>query len=527
MRPKPVVLCVLDGWGHRDDAKDNAIAMAKTPHYTRILADNPHSLVQTSGEAVGLPPGQMGNSEVGHMNIGAGRAVVQDLNRIDAAVADGTLASNSNLQAMIAKAKAGTGVVHVMGLLSPGGVHSHQDHIAALVNALSGQGMTVWVHAFLDGRDTPPKSAAEFVATFEATLKNPERAKIGTVGGRYWGMDRDKRWERVTKAYDAIVCAKGMPAPSPLQAIDASYANGATDEFVEPTVMPGYPGLQDGDTVLMANFRADRARQILMALVDQSFDGFARSRRPKLAAVGGMTEYSDWLTQRIVTLFPAEKIADSLGEILSRTGLTQLRLAETEKYPHVTYFLSCGREEEFPGEKRIMIPSPKVATYDLQPEMSAIKVADALVKAIDGKEYDLIVVNFANPDMVGHTGITSAAVSAVETIDACLGRAREAVERAGGVMLVTADHGNVELMVDPVTGEPHTAHTTLDVPGILINAKILGPNIRLKPGRLADIAPTILAIMGLEKPAAMTGVSLLDVANRDRVETEQKTALRA
>jgi 2,3-bisphosphoglycerate-independent phosphoglycerate mutase len=484
--------------------------MANTPNYTRMLADSPHSLVRTSGEAVGLPAGQMGNSEVGHMNIGAGRAVVQDLNRIDAAVADGSLAHNANLVSVIQKAKASGGAVHLMGLLSPGGVHSHQDHIAALAQAFDAQGLTVWVHGFLDGRDTPPKSALEYVGAFEAAVRSAKHVRFGTIGGRYWGMDRDKRWERVVRAYDAMVGAKGDAAATPSVAIEASYARGKTDEFVEPAVMPGYLGMQDGDVVLMANFRADRARQILMALVDPKFDGFPRARWPNLAAVAGMTEYSDWLTARIVTLFPAEKIADSLGEILSRQGLTQLRLAETEKYPHVTYFFSCGREAEFPGEERIMIPSPKVATYDLKPEMSAGQVTDVLVKAIDDGRFDFIAVNFANPDMVGHTGLTSAAISAVETIDACLGRVREAVERAGGVMLITADHGNVELMVDPVTGEPHTAHTTLDVPAILINAKFLPPSFKLKAGRLADIAPTILAIMGLERPAAMTGVSLLD-----------------
>jgi 2,3-bisphosphoglycerate-independent phosphoglycerate mutase len=516
----------LDGWGHRDEATDNAIALAKTPNYTRMLADSPHSLVQTSGEAVGLPAGQMGNSEVGHMNIGAGRAVVQDLNRIDAAVADGSLVQNSNLQKVIAKAKAGSGAVHLLGLLSTGGVHSHQDHIAALANGLARSGLRVWVHGFLDGRDTPPKSALEFVAHFSQGIENPDFVKFGTVGGRYWGMDRDKRWERVAKAFDALVSAKGVQSPSPLAAIEASYAKGVTDEFLEPAVMPGFPGIQDGDAVLMANFRADRARQILMTLVDDGFDGFPRTRLPKLSAVAGMTEYSDWLTQRIVTLFPAESISDGLGELISKKGLKQLRLAETEKYPHVTYFFSCGREVEFPGEDRIMIPSPKVATYDLKPEMSAIQVADRLVEAITGGQYDLIVVNFANPDMVGHTGITSAAVCAVETIDACLGRARTAVESVGGVMLITADHGNVELMVDPITGEPHTAHTTLDVPTILINAKVLGDHIRLKPGRLADIAPTILAIMGFDRPAAMTGVSLLEESKLDRAKTGEKLAAR-
>lgn len=525
MRPRPVVLCILDGWGHRDDTHDNAIALARTPNYARILKDSPHTLVMTSGEAVGLPPGQMGNSEVGHMNIGAGRAVVQDLNRIDAAVLDGCLASNPHLLMVAEKAKAGSGTIHVLGLLSPGGVHSHQDHLVALALSLAQHGLQVWVHGFLDGRDTPPKSATGFVADFLNAVRGAPAVRLGTIGGRYWGMDRDKRWERVSKAYDALVHAKGVAAPSALAAIETSYAANVTDEFVDPVVLPGYPGLRDGDAVIMANFRADRARQILMTLADDGFDGFDRGVRPNLSVIAGMTEYSDWLTQRLVTLFPAEKIVDSLGEVLSRKGLRQLRLSETEKYPHVTYFFSCGREAPFEGEDRILIPSPKVATYDLQPEMAAAQVTEALVSAVLSGDYDFIAVNYANPDMVGHTGVTSAAVSAVETIDACLGRVRDAVEHAGGVMLITADHGNVELMVDPETGEPHTAHTTLDVPAILVNAKTLGPNIRLHPGRLADIAPTLLAIMGYEPPAAMTGVSLLDEPGLARAKTSEKLAL--
>jgi 2,3-bisphosphoglycerate-independent phosphoglycerate mutase len=522
MRPKPIVLCILDGWGHRAETRDNAIAMAKTPVYARMLAECPHTLVQTSGLAVGLPDGQMGNSEVGHMNIGAGRAVVQDLNRIDAAVLDGTLAQNPELLKLIAAAKAGSGTVHVMGLLSPGGVHSHQDHIAALAKALDVSGLKVWVHGFLDGRDTPPKSALDFVAEFERAIAGSPRAKLGTVGGRYWGMDRDKRWERVQKAYDAIVAAHGEAAPDAKAAVQTGYAADATDEFIAPAVLGGYPGIQDGDAVIMANFRADRARQILTALVDDAFDGFPRARRPKLSAVAGMTEYSDWLTARLLTLFPAEKIEQSLGEILSGQGMKQLRLAETEKYPHVTYFFNGGREAVFPGEDRVMVQSPKVATYDLKPEMSAVEVTDKLLAAIGGGAYDLIVVNYANPDMVGHTGDTAAAIRAVETIDACLGRIWTAVESQGGVILQTADHGNVEMMVDPVTGAPHTAHTTLDVPTVLINAKVLGRPVSLKSGgRLADIAPTILALMGLEQPAAMTGVSLLDDKTRDGAKTER------
>jgi 2,3-bisphosphoglycerate-independent phosphoglycerate mutase len=516
-RPRPVILCILDGWGHRPDTPDNAIARAHAPNFHRMMRECPHTLVRTSGLAVGLPDGQMGNSEVGHMNIGGGRVVMQDLPRIDAAVADGSLGSNAGLQALIGQAKAGTGTVHLMGLLSPGGVHSHQAHIAALARLLAQAGLRVWLHPFLDGRDTPPKSALGFLGQFEAALGGLASVGFGTIGGRYFGMDRDKRWDRVQKAYDALVLAEGARAGSPRAAIDAAYAAGTTDEFVPPYVLDGYPGVQDGDAVLMANFRADRARQILTALVDPGFAGFARRRIPRLSGAAGMTEYSDWLTARLTTLFPAETIDQSLGEVVSNLGLAQLRLAETEKYPHVTYFFNGGRETIFAGEERIMVQSPPVATYDLKPEMSAFEVTDRLVGAIDSARFDLIVVNFANPDMVGHTGDLAAAIKAVETIDLCLGRMWAAAERQGGVIVLTADHGNVEMMTDPVTGEPHTAHTTLDVPLVLINDKVLGSAAGLREnGRLADVAPTILALMGVAQPAAMTGVSLLDEQQRDR-----------
>jgi 2,3-bisphosphoglycerate-independent phosphoglycerate mutase len=506
---RPAVLCILDGWGWRPEKQDNAIAAAKTPNYTRLLSDSPHALLKTSGRAVGLPDGQMGNSEVGHMNIGSGRIVQQDLPRIDDAVADGTLKDRPALKELIAKTKASGGAVHVMGLLSPGGVHSHQDHIAALVKVLSQAGLRVLVHAFLDGRDTPPRSALGFIKLFEKAIEGCKNAQIATVAGRYYAMDRDKRWDRVEKAYDAIVDAKGERLASAEAAIEASYKQDVGDEFVVPVVIGNYAGVKDGDAMLFANFRADRARELSEALRNPSFKGFSRHHVAKFSAAASMTEYSEahkaWLSE----LFPPEDIRETLGEYVSELGLKQLRVAETEKYAHVTFFLNGGREGEFPGEDRVLIPSPKVATYDKKPEMSAPEVIKALETAIASNKYDLIVVNFANPDMVGHTGIMKAAIEAVDEIDECLGRLRAAVEKAGGVLLITADHGNIEMMKDPETGEPHTAHTTLDVPIIVVNAK---RGVKLSDGRLADVAPTILDLMGLKKPAAMTGHSLIEPA---------------
>jgi 2,3-bisphosphoglycerate-independent phosphoglycerate mutase len=503
---RPAVLCILDGWGFRPEKKDNAIAAAKTPNYTRMLADSPHALLKTSGRAVGLPDGQMGNSEVGHMNIGSGRLVQQDLPRIDDAIADGTLANRPALKDLIAKAKKSGGAVHVMGLLSPGGVHSHQDHIAALVKILCRAGLRVLVHAFLDGRDTPPRSARGFLKLFEKAIADCNNAAIATVAGRYFAMDRDKRWDRVETAYDAIVDAKGERHENASAAIESSYKKDVGDEFVVPVVIGSYAGVKDGDAMLFANFRADRARELSEALLNPAFKGFSRHRVAKFSAAASMTEYSEahkaWLSE----LFPPEDISETLGEYVSELGLKQLRVAETEKYAHVTFFLNGGREVEFPGEDRVLIPSPKVATYDKKPEMSAPEVIKALENALASNKYDLIVVNFANPDMVGHTGVMQAAIEAVDEIDECLGRLRTAVEKAGGVLLITADHGNIEMMKDPETGEPHTAHTTLDVPIIAVNAK---RPVTLSDGRLADVAPTILDLMGLKKPAAMTGHSLI------------------
>jgi len=503
---KPVVLCILDGWGWREGGEDNAIAKARTPNYKRLLDTCPRALIETSGLSVGLPEGQMGNSEVGHMNLGGGRVVMQDLPRIDQAAADGSLAENATLLKVIEATKARGGTLHILGLLSPGGVHSHQEHMAALVKIASTHGIKVAVHAFTDGRDTPPQSALEFLGDFEAALGNVPGWSIATVSGRYFAMDRDKRWDRVAQAFAALVEGQGAQAPSARAAIEASYAAGVNDEFVKPAVIGSYRGMTDGDGLLMANFRADRAREILVALLDSHFDGFARERLPRFAGVAGMVEYSSQLTALIPAIFPAERVEDPLGAVVAKAGMKQLRIAETEKYAHVTFFFNGGEETVFEGEDRILVPSPKVATYDLDPAMSAVEVTDRLVEAITGKKYDLIVVNYANPDMVGHTGFMTAAITAVETIDACLGRLSVAVEQAGGVMLVTADHGNIEQMFDPETGGAYTAHTTNLVPALLVNA---ATKVELRDGRLADIAPTLLPFLGLDQPAAMTGRALL------------------
>ncbi len=506
-RPRPAVLCILDGWGCRPDADDNAITRAGAENFKLMWAECPHATLATSGRAVGLPAGQMGNSEVGHMNIGAGRVVVQDLPRIDDAIADDSFASLPVLRDVIAKAKQAKGAVHILGLVSPGGVHSHQDHIVALIRAVAGEGLPIRIHAFLDGRDTPPKSALGFLRLFELSIAGIPDANIATVSGRYYAMDRDKRWDRVAKAYDAIVSAEGRKSASADAAIAESYAKDVTDEFVIPTVIGDYRGMQDGDAFIFANFRADRAREISTALVDPGFDGFARSKQIKLSAAAGLTEYSDALKPFMAALFPPESLHGTLGEIAAKLAMKQLRIAETEKYAHVTFFLNGGREKPFAHEDRILVPSPHVATYDHQPEMSAFEVTDRLETAIASGKYDLIVVNYANADMVGHTGIMDAAEKAIDAIDACLGRLRAAVEKAGGVLLVTADHGNAEMMRDPETGEPHTAHTTFDVPIIVVGAR---EPLKLAKGRLADVAPTLLDLMGVEKPPEMAGHSLIE-----------------
>lgn len=506
-RPRPVVLCVLDGWGWREDATDNAVAQADTPVFDRLWAAGPTGFLNASEEEVGLPKGQMGNSEVGHMNLGAGRVVRQDLVMIDHAIVEGELERNPALGAMVARLKETGGRCHLMGLLSPGGVHAHQDHIAALAGVLAHEGIAVAVHAFTDGRDVPPQSARDQVAEFMADVHELPGVAVATVCGRYYAMDRDKRWERVGRAYAALVRGEGAPAADPIAAIDASYAAGVTDEFVLPAVVDGYEGMRDGDAILMANFRADRAREILTALLDPGFEGFERGTPVRFAAAVGMVEYSSELNGRMSAIFPPKSLTHVLGALVAEAGLKQLRIAETEKYPHVTFFFNGGEERQYEGEDRILVPSPKVATYDLQPEMSAPEVCDKVVAAVDSGRYDLIVINFANPDMVGHTGVLAAAIKAVETVDRCLGRLEEAVRRQGGAMLVTADHGNCELMKDPATGGPHTAHTLNKVPMVLVGAPA---GAALRTGRLADVAPTLLELMRLPQPAEMTGRSLID-----------------
>ena len=506
-RPRPVVLCVLDGWGFREAADDNATTCAKAPVFWRHWAACPHALLEASGEAVGLPKGQMGNSEVGHMSLGAGRVVYQDLPMIDSAIAKGEMERNPALLAFIAGIKKSGGTCHLMGLASPGGVHAHQDHMVALARCVAADGVPVAVHAFLDGRDVPPQSAAEQIAKLASELKPIKGVKLSSLCGRYYAMDRDKRWERVEKAYDLLTRGTETKAADPVAAIKVSYADNVADEFVLPVALDGYGGMKDGDGVLFANFRADRAREILSALLDPTFAGFARKKTVRFTAAAGMVEYSDQHNKFMTALFPPKPVTNGMGELVARAGLKQLRIAETEKYPHVTFFFNGGREQPYENEQRIMVPSPKVATYDLQPEMSAREVTDKVVAAIASGAFDLIVLNYANPDMVGHTGSLPAAIKAVETIDECLGRLFAAVEKAGGVVLLTADHGNCEILHDPSTHGPHTAHSLSKVPVMLIN----GPAAvtQLRDGKLADVAPTLLALMGLPQPAEMDGKSLI------------------
>jgi len=511
-RPRPVVLCILDGWGERADAADNAITRAKTPVWHLLTARWPHSHLNASEHYVGLPDGQMGNSEVGHTNLGAGRVVMQDLPRIDDAVATGKLAARPPLAEFIAKVKAKSGAAHVLGLISPGGVHSHQGQIAALCRILAGAGLKVAVHAVLDGRDTPPQSALGYLQQFKADTEGAGDIGIATVGGRYYAMDRDKRWDRVEKAYLMLTEAAGPDssphrALDPLAAVEAAYQRGETDEFVPPTAIGDWAGMASGDGLLLANFRADRIREIGAALLDPAFPGFARNKQVAFAGALGLVEYSEELNPFLATLFAPEKLEDTFGEIVSRAGLTQLRIAETEKYAHVTFFFNGGRETVFPGEERILVPSPKVATYDKQPQMSAPEVTDKVVAAIQLGKFDVVVLNYANTDMVGHTGLIPAAERAVEAVDACLGRLAQAVEAAGGTLVITADHGNAEMMRDPETGAPHTAHTLNPVPFVLVNPPAAIRQVA--NGRLADVAPTLLALLGLPRPEVMTGRSLI------------------
>ncbi|MDF2141933.1 2,3-bisphosphoglycerate-independent phosphoglycerate mutase [Paenirhodobacter sp. CAU 1674] len=503
-RPKPVVLCILDGWGERAETEGNAPALANTPNIDRIWADCPKATLITHGPDVGLPTGQMGNSEVGHTNIGAGRVVAMDLGAIDLAVEDGSFFTNQAIVDFAATLKASGGTAHLMGVVSDGGVHGHIVHVLAACKALADAGVPVVLHAITDGRDVAPDSAARFVDELMAKL--PAGCRVGTVIGRYWAMDRDNRWERVGRAYTAMINAQGEHAATPAEAVAQSYAKSEMDEFIAPTVIGDYAGARDGDGFFCLNFRADRAREILAALGAPGFDGFDTGKRPAWAAMLGMVEYSTAHNAYMQTAYPKREIKNTLGEWVAKQGLTQFRLAETEKYPHVTFFLNGGKEVPEKGEDRFMPKSPKVATYDLQPEMSAPEVTDQFIGAIE-HGYDLIVVNYANPDMVGHTGSLPAAIAACEEIDRDLGRVLEALKKAGGAMIVTADHGNCETMIDPETGGPHTAHTTNPVPVALIG----GPaGVRLRKGRLADLAPTLLDLMQLPVPPEMTGKTLIE-----------------
>ena len=501
---KPVVLCILDGWGIGPNPAVSAPAQAHVPHFNRLWQTCPHETLTTFGPDVGLPTGQMGNSEVGHTNIGAGRVVAMDLGAIDLSIEDGSFAQNASLVRFVDKLKASGGTAHLMGVISDGGVHGHLNHVLAAARAITAQGVPVALHAITDGRDVAPNSAADFIAALMVSL--PQGAKVATVIGRYWAMDRDTRWERVARAFQAMINAQGEHAATPQAAIAASYAKSEMDEFVAPTVIGDYQGAKDGDGYFCLNFRSDRAREIMAALAEPNFTSFDTGKRPVWGALLGMVEYSALSSTYLDTAYPKRFLANTIGEWVAKQGKTQFRLAETEKYPHVTFFLNGGRGEPFDGEARFMPKSPKVATYDLQPEMSSVEVGDQLVQAIE-TGYDLIVVNFANPDMVGHTGSLPAAIKACEAVDIGLGRALAALQKAGGAMIVTADHGNCELMVDPVTGGPHTSHTVNPVPVILVGGPT-GAKLRAG-GRLADLAPTLLALMGLDQPTEMTGKSLL------------------
>jgi 2,3-bisphosphoglycerate-independent phosphoglycerate mutase len=506
----PLVLMILDGFGEREPAEDNAITRAKTPRYSALLAKYPHTTIGTSGPDVGLPPGQMGNSEVGHLNFGAGRVAQMDISRIDVAVAEGTLTANAEIAKAIGAAKAAGARLHLLGLVSDGGVHSSIEHLLALIDGAAAAKVPIVLHALLDGRDTAPKSAAAFLARVQARLDSTGAGVIGTIGGRYYGMDRDKRWDRVQRAFDGIV--RGQ-TPTRLataaDALDDAYAKGETDEFVVPRAVGDYDGVRDGDAALFFNFRPDRARELSAALTQVRFDGFDRGAGFRLpySYYVCMTEYDASLGLPVA--FRKQSFPDTFPELVARRGWRQLRCAETEKYAHVTYFFNGGVEQVFPGEERILIPSPKdVATYDEKPAMSAPAVAEAVSKAIAEKDYDFVLVNFANPDMVGHTGVLPAAIAAVEVVDAAIGAVVDATLAKGGAVIITADHGNCEQMVDPVTGAPFTQHTTNRVPLVYVHPGHEAARLR-EHGRIADVAPTMCKLLGVAQPAAMTGQSLL------------------
>ncbi len=501
---RPLVLMILDGWGYRKDAADNAISQATTPCWDRLQQVGSCTTIETSGESVGLPAGQMGNSEVGHMNIGAGRVVFQDFTRISNAVDNGSLMDNPALGKAITASRTFASTLHIMGLLSPGGVHSHEDHFLAMVRMAAAHGAhKIRVHAFLDGRDTPPRSAGPSLQKMQACLDGLQHAAFATVCGRYYAMDRDQRWDRIEKAWDMLVNGEATFCSGDAEtALQAAYERNESDEFVNPTVIGSYTGIQDDDAVIFVNFRADRARQLSQAFMQPGFSGFAR-QAPGLSAFVCMTRYLDGLPVEVA--FPPQRLQGLLGEILSDRGLYQLRIAETEKYAHVTFFFNGGEEQPFPGEQRLLVPSPDVATYDLQPEMNVEILSAELVKAIHSNEFDVIICNVANPDMVGHTGSMTAAIAAVEAVDRCLGAVFEAIRSVNGELLITADHGNVEQMTDRQTGQSHTAHTTNPVPLLYYGRKAEA----LAGGALRDIAPTMLYLLGMTPPVEMTGHSLL------------------
>ena len=496
----PVALIIMDGWGVGDaQSTTNAVNVGKTPVIDGLTAKYPHAQLACSGEAVGLPDGQMGNSEVGHTNIGAGRIVYQELTRITKAIREGAFFKNPVFLDVINAVKKNNGALHLMGLLSDGGVHSHNSHLYALLQLAKQEGVeNVFVHAFLDGRDVPPSSAADYLAELEAKLKEIGVGKIATISGRYYAMDRDKRWDRVQKAYNAIALGEGVKQASSELAIKNSYEEDTTDEFVVPVVVGNYAGMTSNDGAIFFNFRPDRARELTHAFVDTTFDGFARNEDLKIP-FATMTQYEKGMNVEIA--YKPESLTNTLGEYISKLGYTQLRIAETEKYAHVTFFFNGGIEQPYEGEDRILVPSPKVATYDLQPEMSA-----KVVEAILSKKYDFIILNYANGDMVGHTGVMEAAVKAVETVDTCVGRFVDAIKQVGGTVCITADHGNAEKMLDEETKEAFTAHTTNPVPFIVVSDKVK----EVKDGALCDIAPTLLKLAGLEVPAEMTGKALID-----------------
>lgn len=506
----PTALIILDGFGYSEATEHNAIINANTPVWDQLWQQQPNALVETSGMAVGLPDGQMGNSEVGHMNLGAGRTVYQEFTRITKAIKDGDFFTNPALVAAIDKAVAADKAVHLMGLLSPGGVHSHEEHIHAACKLAAERGAKqVYVHGFLDGRDMPPRSAEPSIVKTDALLKELGVGFVASIVGRYYAMDRDNRWDRVETAYNLLTQAKAEYVfDNAAEALQAAYERDENDEFVAASSIRQngqQVQIQDGDALLFMNFRADRAREITRSFVETDFSGFERAVTPELADFVMLTEYAADIPT--TTAFPPNKLVNTLGEFMAKEGKTQLRIAETEKYAHVTFFFSGGRENEYEGEKRILIQSPQVATYDLQPEMSAPEVTDKLVAAIKSGEYDLIVCNYANGDMVGHTGHYDAAVKAVEALDICLGRVTEALAEVGGECLITADHGNAEQMINPESGQVQTAHTTFPVPLVYFNQR--KENIQLTDGRLCDIAPTLLKIMGLAQPEEMTGHTLV------------------